>query len=482
MLWPSADHFNQAPAGSRLREETMHNKAKTELAEILRGTLIERDHPAYEDARKLYNGMIDKRPLMIARCADVADVIAAVNFGRENELLIAIRGGGHNGPGLGSCDDGLVIDLSMMKGVRVDPANRTVRVSPGCTQGDVDHATHPFGLAVPAGIVSTTGIAGLTLGGGTGYLTRKYGLTIDSLMEADVVLADGSFVTANETENSDLLWGLRGGGGNFGVVTSFLFRAHPVSMVYAGPIFWDQKHARALMQRYRDFLPSAPEELGSFLGLKTVLSTDPFPREHWGKRACALVSCYNGSAELGEKAMAPILRDLPPPMFNWMGVMPFPSLQGMFDPFLPKGLQWYWKGDYVKALPDEAIEVHIAQAANSPSELSLMHLYPIDGAVHRVGKDEMAWSARDATWSMVIAGIDPNPEKAGALQRWGKAYWQAVHPFNQGGGYVNFMMDDEGEARVKASYGGNFERLVALKQKFDPVNLFRVNQNIRPSA
>ena len=321
----------------------------TNFGETLRGTLIGRDHLDYEDARKLYNGMIDKRPLMIARCADAADVITAVNFGRDNELLIAIRGGGHNGPGLGSCDDGLVIDLSMMKGVRVDPANRTVRVGPGCTQGDVDHATHPFGLAVPAGIVSTTGIAGLTLGGGTGYLTRKYGLTIDSLIEADVVLADGSFVTASKTENSDLLWALRGGGGNFGVVTSFLFQAHPVSMVYAGPIFWDHKHARALMHRYRDFLPSAPEELGSFLGLKTVLSTDPFPREHWGKRACALISCYNGPAELGEKAMASILKDLPPPMFNWMDVMPFPTLQGMFDPFLPKGLQWYWKGDYRKS-------------------------------------------------------------------------------------------------------------------------------------
>jgi Berberine and berberine like len=261
-----------------------------------------------------------------------------------------------------------------------------------------------------------------------------------------------------------------------------LFQAHPVSMVYAGPIFWDHKHARALMQRYRDFLPSAPEELGSFLGLKTVLSTDPFPREHWGKRACVLISCYNGPAELGEKAMASILKDLPPPMFNWMDVMPFPSLQGMFDPFLPKGLQWYWKGDYVKTLSDEAIDVHIAQTSNMPSELSLMHLYPIDGAVHRVGEDETAWRARDATWSMVIVGIDPEPQNARALQRWGKAYWEAVHPFNSGGGYVNFMMDDEGEARIKATYGDNFERLVALKQKFDPANLFRVNQNIRPSA
>src|SRR6476619_3691777 len=267
----------------------MTDQIVSTLQQNLRGRLIGPSDADYDAARALYNGMIDKRPRLIARCVDVADVITAVNFGRDRGLLVAIRGGGHTGPGLGSCDDGLVIDLSMMKSVRVDPASRTVRVDAGCTSGDVDHATHPFGLAVPAGIVSTTGIAGLTLGGGTGYLTRKYGLTIDSLMEADVVLADGSFVTANETENSDLLWGLRGGGGNFGVVTSFLFRAHPVSMVYAGPIFWDQKHARALMQRYRDFLPSAPEELGSFLGLKTVLSTDPFPREHWGTRACALI-------------------------------------------------------------------------------------------------------------------------------------------------------------------------------------------------
>src|SRR5690606_27310395 len=222
------------------------------------------------------------------------DVIEAVNFGREHNLLIAIRGGGHNGPGLASCDDGLVIDLSSMKGVRIDPATRTVRVGPGCTQGDVDHAAHPFGLAVPAGIVSTTGIAGLTLGGGTGYLTRECGLTIDNLLEADVVLADGRFVTASATENPDLFWGLRGGGGNFGVVTSALFQAHPVDMVYGGPIFWDQKDARAVMQRYRDALPEAPEKLGAFFGLKTMPSADPFPQEHWGKRICALISCYNG--------------------------------------------------------------------------------------------------------------------------------------------------------------------------------------------
>lgn len=449
----------------------------------LRGALIGRADRDYDDARKLYNGMIDKRPLAIARCADVADVITAVNFGRDNRLLVAVRGGGHNGPGLGSVDDGLVIDLSTMKGVRVDPASRTVRVDPGCTSGDVDHATHAFGLAVPFGIVSTTGVAGLTLGGGTGYLTRKYGLTIDNLLEADVVLADGSFVTASKTQNPDLFWALRGGGGNFGVVTSFLFQAHPVKTVYAGPIFWDAaKYGKEIMRAYRDFLPTAPEELGAFVGLKTVPSMDPFPREAWGKRACAVISSFNGSEEDGKKALAPLLDKLPAPFFNWMSVMPFPAMQGLFDPFFPKGLQWYWKGDFVKELSDGAIDTYVAESANAPSELCLMHLYPIDGAVRRVGKDETPWGAREATWSMVIAAIDSNPQQAGALTRWGRAYWEAVHKFNPGGAYVNFMMDDEGDARVKASYGDNYPRLAAIKQKYDPANLFRVNQNIRPAA
>jgi FAD/FMN-containing dehydrogenase len=455
----------------------------TEIANFkagLRGQLIEPKDDGYDEARALYNGMIDKRPRIIARCADVADVINAVSFGRDNNLLIAIRGGGHNGPGLGSCDDGLVIDLSPMRGVRVDPANRTVRVGPGCTQGDVDHATHAFGLAVPAGIVSTTGIAGLTLGGGTGYLTRKHGLTIDSLIEADVVLADGRFVTASATENEDLFWALRGGGGNFGVVTSFLFKAHPAGMIYGGPMMWEIKHARQVMQWYRDFLPKAPPDWGVFIGLKTVPSTDPFPKEIWGKKIVALIGAYNGSAADGEKVFAPIRRELPPAILDWVGPMPFPAIQSLFDPLMPKGLQWYWKGAYVKELPDKAIDVHLEYAMEAPSELSLMHLYPIDGAVHRVDKDATAWSCRDATWSMVIAAIDPDPAKAAQLKRWGRAYWDAVNPYTAGGGYVNFMMGDEGDARLKATYGGNFERLTEVKRKYDPGNLFRVNQNIKP--
>jgi FAD/FMN-containing dehydrogenase len=459
----------------------MEQEIITRFGQSLRGALIDRNHPEYNEARKLYNGMIDKRPLLIARCVDVADVITAVNFGRDQKLPVAIRSGGHNGPGHGSVEDGLVIDLSMMKGIRVDPSSRTVRVGPGCTSGDVDHATHPFGLAVPFGIVSTTGVAGLTLGGGSGHLTRKYGLTIDNLLEADVVLADGKFVTASKTSNADLLWALRGGGGNFGVVTSFLFQAHPVGMVFAGPIAWEQSHAREILRAYRDFIPKAPEELGAFVGLKMVPSTPPFPNEFWGARICLLVACYNGPEPDGKKALAPLLNALPPPALNWMSMMPFPALQSMFDGLYPKGMQWYWRGDFVKTLSDAAIDAHLQEAAKTPSELSLMHLYPTDGAVHRIGKQETAWSARDANWSMVIAGIDPNPQRAGAVTRWTKDYWAAVHPHDLAGGYSNFMMDDEGESRVKATYGENYPRLAALKAKYDPANLFRINQNIRPA-
>jgi FAD/FMN-containing dehydrogenase len=463
-------------------EKTMTEEVIAAFRQNLRGALIQPGDGDYDAARALYNGMIDKRPRLIARCVDVADVIAAVNFARDHGVLLAIRGGGHNGPGLGSCNDGLVIDLSMMKSVRVDPAARTVRVEPGCTSGDVDHATHPFGLAVPAGIVSTTGTAGLTLGGGTGYLTRAFGLTIDNLLEADMVLADGSVVTTSSTQHPELFWAIRGGGGNFGVVTSFLFQAHPVKMVFAGPIFWDAVHAKQVMCAYRDFIATAPEELGIFVGLKTVPSLDPFPKEGWGKRACAIIGAYNGPAADGQRLMASLLTSLPAPIFNWMGEMPFPSINALFDPFFPKGLQWYWKGDFVQTLPDEAIETHIAEAAKAPTELCLMHLYPIDGAVRRIPRDATPWVARDARFSMVIAGISADPKDADKLKAWGRAYWKAVHPYNMGGGYVNFMFDDEADGRLSASYGDNYARLVAAKTKYDPKNLFRVNQNIAPAA
>jgi FAD/FMN-containing dehydrogenase len=449
----------------------------------VRGRLIQPTDGDYDTARAVYNGMIDRRPRLIARPVDAADVIACVNYAREQDLLVAIRGCGHNGPGLGTCEDGLVIDLGEMKAVHVDPAKRTVRVEPGCSSGDVDHATHAFGLAVPFGIVSSTGVAGLTLGGGTGYLTRRHGLTVDNLLEADVVLADGTFVTASRDQHPDLFWAIRGGGGNFGVVTSFLFQAHPVKDVFAGPIFWDATlHGVEVMTKYRDFMATAPEDLGIFVGLKTVPPMDPFPREHWNKRACAIIGAYNGSTAEGQQVLEPLLSSLPAPLFNWMSEMPFPSINGLFDPFFPKGLQWYWKGDFVRTLPDEAIAIHIAEAAKAPTPLCLMHLYPIDGAVQRVASDATPWSARDARWNMVIAAISDDPKDAEALKAWGRSYWKAIHPHNMGGAYVNFMMDDEADGRLQATYGPNFARLALLKAKYDPQNLFRVNQNIAPAA
>ena len=457
----------------------MNTETIDKFAATHRGAVLGAGHPEYDEARKLYNGMIDKRPLMIARCSDVGDVIDAVNFGRDNKLAIAIRGGGHNGPGFGSVDGGLVIDLSMMKGVRVNPAAGTVRVGPGCTTGDVDHATHAFGQAVPFGIISTTGVAGLTLSGGHGYLSRQYGLAIDSLIEADVVLADGSFVTASETQNADLLWALRGGGGNFGVVTSFLFCTHPAKDVYGGPIVFDLSDAPAVMRWYRKFQETAPNDFCIWLGLQSVPTGEPFPPEHQGKRMCILLVAHNG--EGAEAAVNAIRQQLPAPLFDWAGPMPYPSLQSMFDALYPKGLQWYWKGDFVKSLPDAAIDAHIAQATKAPTDECLMHLYPIDGAVHDKGKGDTAWNCRDATWSMVIAAIAPDASRAPALKKWAKEYWQDIHPYDLDGAYPNFMMDDEGEGRLRATYGDNYPRLAALKKKFDPNNLFRVNQNVRPA-
>lgn len=457
----------------------MDTETINQFKSTFRGDVLEPGDADYDNVRALYNAMIDKRPRLIARCCDTADVATAVCFGRDQGLLVAMRGCGHNGPGLGSCDDGLLIDLSRMKGIYVDPDTATVRAQPGCSQGDLDHATHAYGLAVPAGIVSTTGISGLTLGGGHGYLSRLHGLTVDNLLEAEVVLADGRIMTTNINQHEDLFWAIRGGGGNFGVVTSFLFQAHPVKEVYAGPMFWDLTDARQIMAWYRDFLPTAPRELGMFLGLKRVPKVELFPEALWGRPIVALMACYNGSEEEGIAAMRPVRKALPEPLLDGMAQMPFPMWQSAFDPILPEGLQWYWKGDFVKELSDEAIDVHVKHASKTPDGLSLMHLYPINGAVHDTDSDAMAWSCRDANWSMVIAGIDPKPENATTVTRWAREYWEAVHPFNASGAYINFMME-EGNERVQATYGPNYPRLSQIKAKYDPENFFRMNQNIRP--
>lgn len=451
-----------------------------ELRGKFRGELILPTDAAYDTARKVYNAMIDKRPALIVRCADVADVVAGVNFARDKNLLLAVRGGGHNGPGLGVCDGGLVLDLSRLKGIRVDPKERTVRVEGGCLWGDVDHATHPFGLAVPNGFLSTTGVGGLTLGGGIGYLARKYGLTIDNLLAVDVVLADGRLVTASDYEYPDLFWAVRGGGGNFGVVTSFLFRANPVGTVYGGPIFWPMDKAGEVLRFWRDFILKAPEEINGWFGFVTVPPVPMFPAEHHLKKMCVVTWCYTGDLAKAEGAFKPI-RQFSPPVMDFAGPIPFPVLQSLFDGLYPTGLQWYWKADFFQELSDKAIDLHLKYAERLPSPHSTMHLYPINGAAGRVGAAETAFSFRDAKFAEVIVGVDPDPANNNRLMQWAKDYWLALHPFSAGGGYINMMMD-EGEANVKAAYRDNYARLAQVKEKYDPVNLFRVNQNIAPAA
>lgn len=458
----------------------MSQKSLEQLKSVFRGQLVLPEDAAYDSARKVYNAMIDKRPRLIARSVDVADVMAAVQFGRENNLLTAIRGGGHNGAGLGTCNDGMVIDLSRMKGIRVNPAEKTVRVEGGCVWGDVDHATHAFGMATPCGFISTTGVAGLTLGGGIGYLTRRYGLTIDNLLAVDMVLADGSFVTASPGENSDLFWAVRGGGGNFGVVTSFEFRLHPVDMVHFGPTFWPLEEAETVLRAYRDFIKDAPEEVGGFFAFLVVPPAPMFPAHLHLKKVCAIVWCYTGPAEKVDETLKPV-RCLGNPILDHVGLVPFPVAQSIFDPLFTPGLQWYWRADNFTELSDEAIARHAELGPTIPTMLSTMHLYPVNGAARRVGKNDTAYSHREALFSEVIVGVDPDPANAEKISMWCKRYWEALHPYSAGGAYVNFMME-EGQERVQATYRDNFDRLASIKKKYDPGNFFRVNQNIRPSA
>jgi FAD/FMN-containing dehydrogenase len=445
----------------------------------LRGELIQPQDQGYDAARKLYNAMIDKKPSVIARCRDVADVIAAIKFAHQKSLSVAIRCGGHNGGGLGSVNDGLVIDLSLMRDVRVDPIARTAQVWGGSLWGDVDHATHAFGLAVPAGVISTTGVGGLTLGGGIGHLTRKYGLTIDNLLSVDVVMADRSYVTADADTNMDLFWAVRGGGGNFGVVTSFTFKLHPVSTVMAGPTFWPLDQSVEVLKWYRGFIPEAPEELNGFFAFLTVPSAPPFPEKLHGKKVAAVVWCYVGSAKDGEKVLAPVHK-IGKLLMHGVQPMPYPSLQTAFDPLYPPGQQQYWRADFVKELNDKAIELHARNGARLPTPLSTMHLYPVNGAASRVGKTDTPWAYRDAGWAGVFFGVDPDPAKAKLVKDWAVSYWEDLHPYSMGGAYVNFMMD-EGQERVQATYGENYKRLTQIKRKYDPDNFFHINQNIKPA-
>ena len=465
------------------RAESPTSRAVPDLSDLraaFRGPIVTTTDREYDDVRKLYNAMIDKRPLVIARCRDAADVMAALRFGREQGLDIAVRGGGHNGGGLGSVDQGLVIDLSLMRNVRVDPKARIAEVAGGCQLGDIDHAAGAFGLATPGGIISTTGIGGLTLGGGLGHLTRKYGLTIDNLLSADLVLPDGTFATASADENPDLFWAIRGGGGNFGVVTSFRFRLHPVRTVMAGPTFWPLDQAEEVLRWYREFLPSAPDELNGFFGFLTVPPIPAFPTALHLKKVAAVVWCSLASAPETEKLLAPVHR-VGKPALHGVGPMPYPALNSMFDGLYPPGHQWYWRADFVRELGDKAIRAHLDQAEKMPTPQSTMHLYPIDGAASRVKGTETPWAYRDAKWAEVIVGVDPDPRNAGRLRDWTVGYWEALHPYSMGGAYVNFLMD-EGQERVQATYGPNYARLAAIKRRFDPSNVLHVNQNIRPAT
>jgi FAD/FMN-containing dehydrogenase len=450
------------------------------MADAVRGRIITGPSPDYDEARAVYNGMHDRRPAAVVQCIDSSDVMAVVAAASEGGHDLAIRGGGHSVPGFGTLDEGLVIDLSPMKNVRIDPEKRTARVGGGATLGDVDHATYPFGLAVPGGVVSTTGVAGLTLGGGIGYLTRSVGLSIDNLLSADVVLADGRQVTASDYQNEDLFWALRGGGGNFGVITSFEFQLHEVGDVVGGPLLYEFDDATAVLECYREFIEEAPEQLGCFFGWQIAPPLPFIPEDRVGDLFCALVTCWNGPHAEAERVLKP-LRDAADVKAEDVGVLPFPALQSAFDGLVPKGMQNYWKADFVTEITDEAIAAHVEHGERTPHVSSSMHLHPINGAAQRVGVDDTAFGHRDKSFAPVIVGIWDDPEDNEANIKWVRDYYDAIHPHSgSDGGYINFMSDDDDD-RVAENYGRNYERLAAVKATYDPGNLFHVNQNIVPA-
>ncbi len=459
----------------------MVDEAKVqEFKASLRGELIRPGDSGYDDARKIWNGMIDKHPAFIARCTGAADIINAVNFASANKLLVAVRGGGHNVAGNAVCDGGIVIDLTRMKGIRIDPARRTARAEPGLTWAEFDRETQAFGLAQPGGIQSTTGIAGFTVGGGFGYLSRKYGLTIDNLLSADVVTADGRLLIASEKENSDLFWGIRGGGGNFGIVTSFKFGLHPIGpTILGGRLIYPLDKAKEVLQFYREFIAKAPDELDTILAFVTAPKAPPMPEHIQGKPVLAILVCYTGPIEEGKSIIQP-LRTSCPPAVDLVAPMPYTALQKMLDAANPPGWQNYWKSEYLKSLSDEAIDTLIDHAAKRPSPMSKMLIANLLGAVKRVGDDKTPYSHRDAPFIINIVGMWSDVTKNDENIKWARDLWNAVQPFATGGVYVNFLMT-EGADRVMAAYGKKkYERLAALKNKYDPANFFSLNQNIKP--
>ena len=450
------------------------------LREQVRGEIAEPGSPDYDEARKVYNAMHDRRPRAVVRCADAADVIATVRTAHDEGLDLAVRGGGHSVPGFGTVDDGLVIDLSAMRNVQVDPPNAVARAGGGAVWGDFDHATNAFGMSTTGGVISTTGVGGLTLGGGIGYLARKYGLSCDNLVAADVVTADGGLLRASADEHDDLFWALRGGGGNFGVVTSLEFRLHPVGEIVGGPIFFELDAAADVLEFYRDYIAQAPEELGAFFAFQIAPPLPFIPEDRHGDTLCAVVTCWSGPQVDADPVLKP-LRDAGPVVAEHVGPMPYPALNSAFDALLPPGLQHYWKADFVKELTDDAIRAHVEHGPRVPCVNSTMHVYPIDGAVQRVRSDETAFAYRDVSFACVIAGMWPDPADNAANIEWVRDYWAAIHPYSgTDGGYVNFMGADD-QDRTEANYSGNYERLSEIKAVYDPDNVFHLNQNIVPS-
>jgi FAD/FMN-containing dehydrogenase len=449
------------------------------LADKLSGSVIVPGDEAYDEARKVWNGMIDRRPALIARCETPEDVVASVNFARDEGLLIAIRGGAHNVAGHATCDDGIVIDLTRMKRVDVDPAARTARAQPGCTWADFDKATHPYGLATTGGLVSTTGIAGFTLGGGIGWLVRKHGLTCDNLRAADIVTADGQQVRASESENTDLLWGLRGGGGNFGVVTSFEFDLHPLTTVLGGLVLYPASRATEVLRFFREFVATAPDELTCIAIFLTAPPAPFVPELLHLKPAIAIAVCYAGRADEGERFVQP-LRTFGPPAADLIGPMPYPVLQSMFDEGSPYGLQNYWKSAFLDDLGDSAVDVLVGAADAMRSPLSALHIHHLQGAMSRIQPDATAFGNRAARFVLNIVGLWPDPSDSVANTRWVRDTYAAISPCANGSSYVNFMANED-EDHVRAAYSRTaYGRLVALKREYDPRNLFRLNQNIRP--
>jgi FAD/FMN-containing dehydrogenase len=469
--------------GAQVTTETMLDaEALQAFTAAIRGRALVPGDPDYDEARMIWNGLIDRRPALIVQCSGAADVVDAVNFAREHDLVLSIRGGGHNVAGNAVNDGGVMIDLSAMRGVHVDQSTRRVRVQGGATLGDVDRETQLFALAVPAGVVSTTGVAGLTLHGGAGHLRRKHGLTIDNLVSVDIVTADGQIRTASATENEDLFWAVRGAGSNFGVVTSFEFQAHPVGpMVMVGAVFYPFADAQTTLRAWRDHMASAPDELSSIVLLWSVPPGEPFSPEHHGKPVVVVAACYSGAVEDGESVVQP-LRELAEPLIDLSGPWPWLGLQSGFDALFPKGAFYYWKSRALAELTDDAIELIVDYGARRPSPLTDIVIWHNGGAISRVDEAATAYGGRDAAFLVTGEASWGDRELNDDAIGWGRAFWDAIGEHSTGGMYLNFAgLGEEKEALVKAGYGANYERLAQLKAKYDPTNLFRMNLNIPPA-